>query len=109
MWDMMGGMHWGMALVSILVLALLVLGISSAREIRVLEVTLALIYPIDHLIGNVGGTARPRALAVLRFITRCLHWQVHVGLSRSRDVSMGCSLRRSAAVSKRVRARSQIR
>jgi len=32
MWDMMGGMHWGMALVSILVLALLVLGIVALAK-----------------------------------------------------------------------------
>jgi hypothetical protein len=32
MWDMMDGMHWGMALISVLVLVLLVLGIAALAK-----------------------------------------------------------------------------
>jgi hypothetical protein len=32
MWDMMSGMHWGMALISVLVLLLLMLGIAALAK-----------------------------------------------------------------------------
>jgi hypothetical protein len=32
MWEMMGGMHWGMALISVFVLVLLVLGIAALAK-----------------------------------------------------------------------------